>query len=453
MAELTGGRLVDVADDQVLVMGPVVMDSRQVAPGGLFCAFDGEHADGHAFAGAAVAAGAVAVLASRPVGVPAVVVEDVQTALGRLAAGVLRELPAVVVAVTGSAGKTSTKDLLGQVLADVGPTIAPVGSFNNELGLPLTVLRADGSTRFLVLEMGARGKGHIAYLTTIAPPTVAVVTNVGHAHAGEFGGGPEKIAEAKAELVEALGTDGFAVLNADDPLVAAMASRTCGQVVTYGRSATARVRAVEVVLDELARPSFTLVAPDGQAPVRLDLHGVHQVANALAAAGAAHALGVPVGRIAASLSRARRLSGGRMEVSTRTDGVTVVNDAYNANPESVRAALDALALLAGSRRQVVVLGAMRELGEESPAAHVRVGEGAGGQAAVLVVIGDGPEAGSLAEGARRAGVEALRAVDVPAAVELLDAVLRSGDVVLVKASNGVGLQGLARQLAEPHRLA
>ncbi|MFD1079242.1 UDP-N-acetylmuramoyl-tripeptide--D-alanyl-D-alanine ligase [Longispora fulva] len=447
IARLTGGCLVDVDDDQVMVTGPVVMDSRLITPGGVFCAFDGAHVDGHAFAAAAVAAGAAVVLASRPVGVPAVVVDDVQTALGALAAGVLRELPAVVVAVTGSAGKTSTKDLLGQVLADVATTIAPVGSFNNELGLPLTVLRADEHTRFLVLEMGARGKGHITYLTTIAPPKVAVVTNVGHAHAGEFGG-PEKIAEAKAELVEALGPDGIAVLNADDPLVAAMASRTRGQVITYGTAPDAVVRAEDVALDELARPSFTLVAPGGQAPVRLRLHGAHHVSNALAAAGAAHALGVGVRQIATSLSAARQLSGGRMEVTTRPDGVTVVNDAYNANPESVRAALRAVEVLAGGRRQVVVLGAMRELGEDSPAAHRDIGELAARQATVVVTVGDGPEAAALAEGT---GPGVLAAVDVPAALELLGGVLRAGDVVLVKASNGVGLCELARQLAEPHR--
>src|SRR5690606_17047808 len=322
----------------------------------------GERADGHDFASAALAAGAAAVLAQRPVEGPCVVVPDVQEALGRLARGVLDRLPDVTVtAVTGSAGKTSAKDLIGQLAGRAGPTVFPPGSFNNEIGLPLTVLRADAGTRHLVLEVGARGIGHIAYLTGIAPPDVGVVLNVGTAHVGEFGG-RENIALAKGELVEALRPGGTAVLNADDPLVAAMASRTEAEVVTFGQSPGADVRADAETLDERGRARFTLVTPEGSAPVALRLHGAHAVLNALAAAAAARAAGLGPAEIAEALSRAEPVSRWRMEVTERADGVTVVNDAYNANPDSTRAALDVLAHMARGGRAFAVLGEMAELG-------------------------------------------------------------------------------------------
>ena len=231
-AAALGGELRD-ADPQAVITGAVVADSRLVAPGGLFLALPGERADGHDFAEAAHAAGAVALVVARDVAGPRIVVPDVLAATGRLARAVIDRLPGLqVIAITGSAGKTGTKDLLGDLLEPSAPTIAPVGSFNNELGLPLTVLRADEQTRFLVLEMGARGLGHIAYLTEIAPPSIGVVLKVGTAHIGEFGG-QQAIAEAKGELVEALPADGLAVLNADDPRVAAMAGHTAARVVTY----------------------------------------------------------------------------------------------------------------------------------------------------------------------------------------------------------------------------
>ncbi|MGW2314460.1 UDP-N-acetylmuramoyl-tripeptide--D-alanyl-D-alanine ligase, partial [Actinomadura luteofluorescens] len=266
IAEITGGVRHGPPDpvvDDPVVDGPVVIDSRAVEPGALFAALKGDRADGHDFAAGALAAGAAGVLAQQPVDGPCVVVDDVQEALGRLARAVLERLPDVtVVAVTGSAGKTSTKDLIGQVLSGAGPTVYPPGSFNNEIGLPLTVLRADAATRHLVLEMGARGIGHIAYLTGIARPDVGVVLNVGTAHVGEFGG-RENIARAKGEIVEAVPPGGTAVLNADDPLVSAMASRTRGEVVMFGRSPGAAVRAEDETLDEQGRARFTLVTPSG----------------------------------------------------------------------------------------------------------------------------------------------------------------------------------------------
>ncbi|RKS74512.1 UDP-N-acetylmuramoyl-tripeptide--D-alanyl-D-alanine ligase [Actinomadura pelletieri DSM 43383] len=463
IAEITGGTLHGPPD--VMVNGPVVIDSRAVEPGALFAALKGERADGHDFAPAALAAGAAAVLAQRPpegpVDGPFVVVDDVQAALGRLARGVLERLPDVtVIAVTGSAGKTSTKDLVGQVVGRAGPTVFPPGSFNNEIGLPLTVLRADASTRHLVLEMGARGIGHIAYLTGIARPDVGMVLNVGTAHVGEFGG-RENIARAKGEIVEAVPPGGTAVLNADDPLVAAMASRTRAEVVTFGRSPDAAVRAEAETLDEQGRAAFTLVTPEGSAPVTLRLHGAQAVLNALAAAAAARAAGMALDDVAAGLSAATPVSRWRMEVTERADGVTVVNDAYNANPDSMRAALDLLVHLSGDepgggrrRRAYAVLGEMAELGDSSAAEHARIGEHAARSGiAGLVVVG--ANAAATADGARRVRSwtgECVQVDDVGAAVTAIGERLAPRDVVLVKASRVAGLERVAAAiLAEDAR--
>lgn len=461
VAAATGGRLDAVDDPEAKVTGGVVADSREAGPGGLFAAVPGARVDGHEFAAAAVEAGAVGVLAQRPVGVPAVVVGDTVDALGSLAHAVLTRMdPApTVVGVTGSSGKTSTKDLLAQVLD--GPLVAPRGSYNTEIGVPLTVLSADRSTRTLVLEMGARGAGHVAYLCRIAPPTVGVVLNVGSAHVGEFGS-REAIAQAKGELVEALGPDGTAVLNGDDPLVRGMADRTEARVVMVGESVHADVRAENVALDGRARPSFTLVTPEDRAEVRLSgLVGAHQVANALAAAGTAYALGVDLSAVAERLSAARPLSPWRMEVTERADGVTVVNDAYNANPESMRAALQALLAVAQGRRTWAVLGEMRELGESSAAEHealgrlaVRLGVDrvvAVGEAARAVYDGAAAQAAEEAEAATEAPrpVVVDWAPDAEAALERLAPELRPGDSVLVKASRAAGLERVAAALADP----
>ncbi|MFS2291333.1 MAG: UDP-N-acetylmuramoyl-tripeptide--D-alanyl-D-alanine ligase [Actinomadura sp.] len=446
IAEMTGGAVHGPPD--AVVDGPVVVDSRQAAPGALFAALQGERADGHDFAPAALAAGAAAVLAQRPVEGPCVVVPDVQEALGRLARGVLDRLPDVTVtAVTGSAGKTSAKDLIGQLVGRAGPTVFPPGSFNNEIGLPLTVLRADAATRHLVLEMGARGIGHIAYLTGIAPPDVGVVLNVGTAHVGEFGG-RENIALAKGEIVEALRPGGTAVLNADDPLVAAMASRTEAEVVTFGRSPDADVRAAAETLDERGRARFTLVTPEGSAPVALLLHGAHAVLNALAAAAAARAAGLAPDEIAEGLSQAEPVSRWRMEVTERADGVTVVNDAYNANPDSTRAALDVLAHMARGRRAFAVLGEMAELGAAAAEEHAKIGEHAARRGvAGLVVVG--ANAAAIADGAGQVGSwtgECVQVDDVGAAVAALSGRLAPRDVVLVKGSRVAGLERVAEAI-------
>ncbi|MCL2551425.1 MAG: UDP-N-acetylmuramoyl-tripeptide--D-alanyl-D-alanine ligase [Actinomycetia bacterium] len=458
VARAVGGSMHDIPDGDVRVTGPVVRDSREVVPGALFVAFAGERADGHDFAAGAVADGAVAVLAARPVGVPAIVVDDVQAALGALARHVIAELGATAVALTGSAGKTSTKDLLAQLLDRLAPTVWTPGSLNNEIGLPLTALQADEKTRHLVLEMGARGIGHIRYLTGLTPPRIGMVLNVGSAHIGEFGG-REQIAIAKGEMVEGLPPaeeGGIAVLNADDPFVRDMASRTKARVVFFGESENAAYRAENVRLNDRGQPVFSLRTPTGCADVTLRLYGEHHVSNALAAAAVAGELGMPATEIATALSEAGSLSHWRMEVTERPDGVTVVNDAYNANPESMRAALRALAAMGASAqarggRTWAVLGRMAELGEQSLAEHDAVGRLAVRlNVSKLVAVG-GTEAAWLQMGAYNEGSwgeESVHVSDAEAAIELLRSEVRPGDVVLVKASRSVGLESVALALIE-----
>jgi UDP-N-acetylmuramoyl-tripeptide--D-alanyl-D-alanine ligase len=445
VADAVGGELHDVPDPQVPVTGDVELDSRRIRPGGLFVALAGERVDGHEHAAGAVGAGAVGVLAARPVGVPAVVVPDVPAALADLARAVLDRLPDItVVGLTGSSGKTSTKDLLAQLLAELGPTVAPPGSFNNELGHPYTVLRSTVDTRYLVLEKSARGIGHVAWLTRIARPRIGVVLNVGTAHLGEFGS-RENIALAKGELVEALPADGVAVLNADDQLVLAMADRTAARVITVGLADTADVRAADVTLDERGTPSYELVTAAGSVPVTLAVHGEHQVGNSLAAAAVALELGMPLPAVADALGRARALSRWRMEVTERPDGVLVVNDAYNANPESMAAALRALTTMARGRRSWAVLGEMAELGASAADEHRRVGE-LTAELGVDRVVVVGPGAQRLYAAAREGAVHV---DDADAAIALLRAQLRPEDVVLVKASRAAGLERVALALAEP----
>ncbi|MEW9528015.1 UDP-N-acetylmuramoyl-tripeptide--D-alanyl-D-alanine ligase [Microbispora sp. NPDC049125] len=441
VAEITSGALTGMADPRAVIRGPVVIDSRAAGPGALFVAIKGERADGHDFARQAVEAGAAAVLASRPVEAPAVIVGDVLAALAGLANAVVSALPsATVVGVTGSAGKTTTKDLLAGLAARIGPTVAPAGSHNNEIGHPLTVLKADEGTRFLVLELSARNVGHIAYLARIAPPRIGVVLNVGTAHLGVFGG-KEAIARAKGELVEALPSDGVAVLNADDPLVAAMAGRTAARVTWFGRSPQAVIRAEDESVDARSRASFTLRTPSGSAAVRLRLHGAHAVENALAAAAAAYELGLPVATIADELSRAEPRSRWRMEVTDRPDGVTVINDAYNANPDSMRAAFRSLGALGEGRRRFAVIAALRELGEDADTLNEGVGRlAAGAGLEGLIVVGDG------AEPVLAGAPGAIHVPDAAAAAEELSARLAPGDAVLVKGPRAAGLERVAEAI-------
>jgi UDP-N-acetylmuramoyl-tripeptide--D-alanyl-D-alanine ligase len=448
IAALTAGRL-EQADPAMLVRGPVVIDSREASNGSVFVALVGEHRDGHDFVGDAMRRGAALAITARPVDEPSVVVDDVEKSLGYLAGGVLRRTPGVrVCGVTGSSGKTSTKDLIAGVLRHDGPTVAAHGSFNNEIGLPLTVLGVDSSTEHLVLEYSARGPGHIAYLTTIARPRVGVVLNVGSAHLGEFGS-REGIAAAKGELVEALPEDGLAVLNLDDPLVAAMASRTTAEVMGYGEADTAAVRIVDLKLDDEARPRFRLVTAQGEESLALALYGRHQASNAAAAAAVALAAGMSLGEIVDSLVAATPQSAHRMAVQRRADGLVVVDDAYNANPESMQAALEALIGLGAHRNGATwaVLGEMRELGEDSEALHRAAGRAAATLGVDhLVVVGD--VAAAIGAGARSVESWDGDCTAVGTSDEAVAAVESAGpdDVVLVKASNAAQLWRAAERL-------
>jgi UDP-N-acetylmuramoyl-tripeptide--D-alanyl-D-alanine ligase len=492
IAAIVGGELADISAQDAAglhVTGTVEFDSRKVTSGGLFLALPGARSDGHDHAASAVATGAVAVLAARPVGVPAIVVAPqavdarkvdgglagvlehdtdgsgaaVLAALAKLAAAVAAELVAgglTIVGITGSSGKTSTKDLLAAVLAPLGEVVAPPGSFNNELGHPWTVLRATASTDYLILELSARHPGNIAALAAIAPPAIGVVLNVGTAHLGEFGS-REAIAKTKAELPQAVPRSGVVVLNVDDPAVAAMAEVTAARVVRVSRhshtdAGPPDVWAGPVTLDELARPQFTLHSgADSVVEVSLAVHGDHQVSNALCAAAVALECGATTEQVANALAGAGPVSGHRMRVSTRTDGVTVIDDAYNANPDSMRAGLQALAWIsssrgAGRRRSWAVLGEMAELGEDAISEHDRIGRLAVRlDVSRLIVVGIGRSMSAMHHGAVMEGSwggEAAVVADADAALTVLRAELQPGDVVLVKASNAAGLGALADSL-------
>ncbi|WP_315584680.1 UDP-N-acetylmuramoyl-tripeptide--D-alanyl-D-alanine ligase [Actinomyces viscosus] len=472
IAAAVGGRLIG---PDASVTGPVVTDSRQAAEGALFVAVHGERTDGHAHLGSALRLGAVGAIVSdleaARAGLPGeeieaapedlpmglVLVEDTVAALGALArthlAGLRRAAEdrgqrLTVVAMTGSVGKTTTKDLTRQLLAASGPTVAPRASFNNEIGLPLTVLEADERTRYLVLEMGASGPGHIAYLTDIAPLDAAGVLMIGHAHMGGFGS-IEGVAAAKAEIIAGLLPGGTAILNADDARAAAMAQLAPARVLTFSsHGAPADLRAERIVLDAAARAAFDLHLPglDGPRRVQLAVAGAHNVANALAAAGLALAAGLTPELIAERLGSVSIESPHRMDVSELSGDLLLIDDSYNANIDSMTAALAALPALAGDRRRVVVVSEMLELGESSAADHARTGElVAQAGAAMLIGIGSTQEALEAA-GAR--GVEVVGFDDAATAISQIDALLSDGDAVLVKGSNGSGAWRLADHLKE-----
>ncbi|WP_343320059.1 UDP-N-acetylmuramoyl-tripeptide--D-alanyl-D-alanine ligase [Arthrobacter sp. TMP15] len=475
IAELTQGTLSFGTDPAMLLdVAKIATDSRDVTPGSMYVAKAGENTDGHGFIAAAFEAGAVLALAERTPpaddagGVfPAVVVTDAVLAMGTLAAEVVRRIrahsPLSVIGITGSAGKTTTKDLLSGILATEGPTVAPVGSYNGEVGVPMTVFRAVEGTRYLIIEMGATKMGQISYLSKIVNPDLGVVLCVGSAHAGEFGS-IENIAVAKGELVAALTPRGRAVLNYDDGRVRSMAARS-GAPVTFFSSADAPetdvpggaefLQARNVHTDADGQPVFDLAFPDRIETLKVQskLLGLHHVTNLLAAASAAHVLGVSPERIAFSLSEQRAVSRYRMERTDRSDGVSIVNDAYNANPESMRAALRTLAELGGSgaRRTWAVLGEMLELGESSVLDHDAVGRVAVRlNISRLIVVGAGARAmhvGAVMEGSW--GNESMFVPDAEAAYALLSAELAPGDIVLVKSSNGAGLRFLGDRIALP----
>lgn len=456
VAAWAGARLVHTPDPDHLVGPDVVIDSRLASPGSIFVALPGERVDGHDFATAAAERGAAAVLGSRltDADLPHLLVDDPVAGLSGLARGLMDEARGaglVTLAITGSSGKTSTKDLLAQLLETHGPTVAPVGSFNNEIGVPLTATRVDADTRHLVSEMGARGAGHIRWLCSMTPPQVSLVLNIGSAHLGEFGS-VDGIARAKGEIVEKLPADGWAVLNADDPRVAAMIDRTRARVAWFSVAESRPevsgplVWATDLTVDDLQRPLFTLTFDDGsvshQHHVALPLMGRHMAANAVAAAAAAWRVGLDPEVIAATLSTVEHRSRWRMELTVAANGAAVINDAYNANPDSMQAALRTLGPIGRSRKAAhpdarvrAVLGDMLELGDETPERHRQVGRWAV-EAGVDELLAVGDQARTMLEAAREAGGHG-RVVSVEEAGSLH---LGPHDVLLVKASRGLALE-------------
>ncbi|MFF4403202.1 UDP-N-acetylmuramoyl-tripeptide--D-alanyl-D-alanine ligase [Streptomyces sp. NPDC001404] len=426
--------------------GQLSFNSKRVSSGGLFCCLPGKHTNGHDFAGQAFEGDVAAVLARRPVGVPAVLVDDVLTAMARIARAVAHRYTGTIIAITDSAGKTSTKDLLGQVLQEDGPTVATPRSYNNEIGFPVTVSQVRPDSRYLVLEMGARGKGHIDALCTLAPPKVATVLGVGSAHIGEFGS-HEAIADAKAEIVRALPAHGVAVLNGDDPRVIAMRHETDARILTFGTGPDCDVRAHGIRTDEHGRPSFSLRYGPKTVRIQLAVHGRHNVTNALAAAATAFAVGVPSGRIAAALQQATLTSGGRMDVHHHGQ-LTVINDTFNASPESMEAALEALQDIAGGRRMIAVLGEMAELGDEAGAWHDRIGRKVVKTGILRLITVGGTHADTLGDAARALSSEVAvaRASNAREALSLAEDLVREGDVILVKGANILGLEVVAQGL-------
>lgn len=440
-----------------LVVTDLVSDSRIAKTGDLFAAIIGERVDGHEKVQDALDLGAVATICTKPVSGPHILVkpegesdlDPVIPALGRLAKFVRENNKSLtVIGVTGSSGKTSTKDLIGQVLADAFSTYAPAGSPNNELGLPQTILQAPSETKFLVAEMGMRGIGHINYLCDIAKPNIGVVTNVGHAHVGEIGS-IENVAKGKSELIQGLPLDGTAILNFDDPLVRAMAQLTNARVFTYGLTTKADVNASELVTNADGSTDFILNYQNESVPVKLPLLGEHNVSNSLAAAATGIVAGLSLSQIAKTLNGVAPKSQWRMEVHQLNNSVTVINDAYNANPESMTAALKTLASIQTSGRRWAVLGAMHELGDESVSEHDRIG-----RLVVrlnidqLVVVGQ--VAKPLHMGAEQEGSwdgESVWFPDFTSATDYILSRVAKHDVLLFKASRSESFDLLADQVS------
>jgi UDP-N-acetylmuramoyl-tripeptide--D-alanyl-D-alanine ligase len=453
IAQIVGGRFVTVDVSDVQVDGSVETDSRLVVPGSIFFALPGEVTDGALFAEAAAAAGAALVVAERelPLDVPVLVVPDGVAALAALAAEVVARVRAAgtlsVVAITGSNGKTTTKNLLRAILSAQAPTVAPQGSFNNHVGAPISMLGIDYDTRYLVVEMGASGAGEIARLVAIAKPDIAIVLKVGLAHVGEFGG-IDAVQRAKSEMVTDLASSSVAILNADDDRVAAMASLTRASVRWFGLSTAADVRAEDI--EATARgTAFTLVVGDARLPVQLRILGEHHVLNALAALSAARELGVDLAEAITAIEAVVRAERWRMELLLPASGAIVINDAYNASPDSMAAALKTLAQVRGeSDRTIAVLGEMAELGEYSDEEHDRIG-----RLVVRLNIRKLIVVGHLARHIHNAAGlegswdgESVFVSTPDEAYDLLREDLGTGDIVLVKSSKSANLRFLGDRL-------
>jgi UDP-N-acetylmuramoyl-tripeptide--D-alanyl-D-alanine ligase len=439
IAEIVGGK--SFGDSGAIVTAEPFFDSRSAIPGGIFLALEGQQVDGHNFVEEALAKGGVTAFTTRQVGSNCIVVADVLEAISKLGAEVRRRLPKMkVIGITGSQGKTTTKDIARHVLSIAGETIAPSQSFNNDLGVPLTLLRASAKTRFCVLEMGARHEGDIARLVQMAKPDIGVLLVVGTAHIGEFGS-REAIARTKSEIVSNLSKDAIAILGTYDEFTPKMASQTPATVMYFGEKTSCDVRATDIDIRE-GRAHFDLVSKAGREPVALRLIGRHQVPNALAAAAIATALQMPIDKIASGLSTAEIASKWRMEISD-IGSLLLINDSYNANPESMRAALETLRYFAQERggRAWAFIGKMHELGENSQRDHQSITAFADQMGIDHVVALNTPEYGNTS-GAQLL-VQHVSSFDEALAISKE---ITPGDVILVKGSRAEGLEKLSDAL-------
>jgi UDP-N-acetylmuramoyl-tripeptide--D-alanyl-D-alanine ligase len=461
ISEAIGGTLHlggDSASDDTLVTGTVETDSRLISAGSLFFAKPGEVTDGHLFVAAAARSGAVAAVVEHSVadaaGVSQIIVADVVEALGQLAKFVLATIRTQtelkVIGITGSNGKTTTKNMLREILSTDGATIAPIESYNNEVGAPISMLKASLETKYLVVEMGAGGEGSIRYLAEIAKPDIAVILKVGLAHVGEFGG-IETTAKIKGELAQALSSKDLLVYNADDGYVRDMADVTLASTISFGTAGDANYRATDLSLD-IEGTSFELHWPDSEiSNIKLQILGEHHVMNALAAASVADTLGLSRTNIVDALQSMPLAERWRMQVSHRADGVTFINDAYNASPDSMKAALQTLAQLGKSgRRTIAILGEMAELGAQSREQHDAIG-----RIVVrlnidhLVVVGEPAKLihmGAMFEGSWDGESEFFASIEP--AFEAVNGMLEPGDIVLIKSSKSANLRHLGDKLME-----
>ena len=448
VCEIVGGKL--IGDSSIKVSG-ISIDSRSSASGDLFAAIVGDRVDGHDYIDQAFSNGASALLTSRQVDGAQVLVPEspdaldpVIHAIAKLSAHVRSLMRGVeVIGITGSSGKTSTKDMIGQVLSHAAPTHAPAGSLNNELGLPLTLLSAPRDVKFLVAEMGMRGLGHITHLCELAQPTIGVITNVGRAHIGEVGS-IEGIAKAKSELVQAIKSSGVVVLNADDERVIAMRELTEATVFTYGFASAADIRAENLQLTAYGSYNFDLVYRGERIPASIPMLGEHNVLNALAAAAVGIAVGMEVTDIARALTTLKQMSKWRMEVHQIPGNVTIINDAYNANPESMTAALETLTAIPATGKTFAILGKMHELGNDSDAIHAQIAKLAIELGVTQVLaVGEAAKAyGLLAT----MGQKSVWLPDFDSACDYIVNEVNSGDILLFKASRAEQFEVLADRI-------
>ena len=443
-------------DSNLKVTGKVVIDSRKVSQGDLFVAINGENVDGHDFCHEAIKQGAIAVISSKElVGIPTLLVKEGNAAsknvdqptviaLGKLASYLLMKLPNIFkIAVTGSSGKTTTKDLLFDLGNLIGPTVAPVGSYNNEIGMPQTILECDEKTKVLILEMGAREVGNIKKLCQIAKPDTSILLNIGSAHIEIFGS-RELILKTKSEIIECLNAEDVAVLNHEDETFSKQ--KTKAKVVSFGLRG-ADVSAKNVVLNDKAQASYELEFDGKVSQVNLKIVGAHQVSNSLAAAAVFLKKGLDIDLVAKTLSNSVAKSKWRMQVEVNSKNITVINDSYNANPESMKAAIRTLKQVGADKKTFIIVGEMLELGSDSKQMHE--------EAAELIqkldvkktlVVGNGAKIISdyLSNNAYKGRLEFC--MDIDSAISKTKEMVEINDVVLVKASRAIGLERVANAL-------